>query len=301
MVLKVEVRTPGTVLVGRSTLLRRFGVPTGGPFDQESAALANALCGNQSDASVLEISISEVCLSLEDGNDHGLIAAVGAGWGSRLRILSGQTIFVGPRGGERVYLAILGGFGSQQNHAPIEPVHLSIGEHRYALATTNNNDIQLSDSLLSLNRHQVSMIPGPHYSELGAPTSIRAKIGNSRSRAGVRLDAGREPHSIELKSEPAQPGTVQVTPSGQILVTGPDGPTTGGYPKLGYIYAADFDKVGQWTLGDKVEILTGNIDEAIALRRKTQQALTLKCDLIRRVLFDKTVDEPSKFTWFNNS
>lgn len=52
-----------------------------------------------------------------------------------------------------------------------------------------------------------------------------------------------------VASSPTLPGTVQVTPSGQLIVSLADGPTMGGYPRLGLVDAADLGRLAQGGAG----------------------------------------------------
>ena len=57
-------------------------------------------------------------------------------------------------------------------------------------------------------------------------------------------------------------GTIQVPPSGSPIILGPDGPTVGGYAKLGAVCRADWDRLGQLKPGDKVSFPKVSVDEA---------------------------------------
>src|SRR5829696_8834898 len=62
-------------------------------------------------------------------------------------------------------------------------------------------------------------------------------------------------------------GSVQVPGHGRPLVLLADCQTTGGYPKIATVIAADLMKVGQRRPGDRIEFAF--VDEAEALRRST--------------------------------
>jgi allophanate hydrolase subunit 2 len=53
---------------------------------------------------------------------------------------------------------------------------------------------------------------------------------------GYRLEGARiNPPLCEMCSEPQIVGSIQVPPNGQPIVTMRDGPTVGGYPKIGIV------------------------------------------------------------------
>lgn len=59
------------------------------------------------------------------------------------------------------------------------------------------------------------------------------------SRMGFRCDSTIPGQPSNAVSEPVCPGMLQLTPSGQVIILGPDGPVTGGYHKLGVMIEAD--------------------------------------------------------------
>jgi allophanate hydrolase subunit 2 len=56
------------------------------------------------------------------------------------------------------------------------------------------------------------------------------------------------------------PGSVQVPPDGQPIVTLADGPTTGGYPKIATVLSADLPRLAQLVPGQarvRFEVVRG--------------------------------------------
>lgn len=81
-------------------------------------------------------------------------------------------------------------------------------------------------------------------------------LSRSFSRAGVRLE-GLSPESVpERPSEPSCVGAIQRTPSGELILIGPDGPTIGGYPKLGFIIEADLHLIPRLKISQKVDLIS---------------------------------------------
>lgn len=68
------------------------------------------------------------------------------------------------------------------------------------------------------------------------------------------------------RSEPATPGLIQVTPDGTVVIHGPDGPTIGGYSRLGVVASADFWRVGQLTPAEQVALTPISLEAAHELR-----------------------------------
>jgi antagonist of KipI len=71
-------------------------------------------------------------------------------------------------------------------------------------------------------------------------------VSPQSDRVGYRLSGEAVTHEIrELISEPVIPGTIQVPESGQPIITMRDGPTIGGYAKLGVVDERDISWLAQ--------------------------------------------------------
>lgn len=98
------------------------------------------------------------------------------------------------------------------------------------------------------------MVAGPHLA-LGR---IDADVVET-SRIGVRLrprssDAAASAPS-DLPSIGVLPGTIQVLPSGDWMVLGPDAGTMGGYPVVGVLAGDDLDRWAHVQPGDQVDLV----------------------------------------------
>jgi allophanate hydrolase subunit 2 len=89
----------------------------------------------------------------------------------------------------------------------------------------------------------------------------------SIARSGARLAGGPIPAAGSVPSMPTIPGAIQVTPSGEVLVLGPDGGLTGGYPVVAVVTTAELDRLSLLRTGEAVTFRTVEIDEAVAARR----------------------------------
>lgn len=87
------------------------------------------------------------------------------------------------------------------------------------------------------------------------------RVSAQTNRVGARLEGARpmercEP-GRELPSEPAVRGALQVPPSGQPVLFGPDHPVTGGYPVVACVAAHHLDLAGQLPPGALVRFRAG--------------------------------------------
>jgi allophanate hydrolase subunit 2 len=98
----------------------------------------------------------------------------------------------------------------------------------------------------------VRAVPGPQADHF-PPAALERffgeawTVGPASDRVGCRL---RGPHldhvgPTEILSDGMVAGAIQVPPDGQPIVMLADGPTTGGYPKVATVIAADLPRLAQ--------------------------------------------------------
>ena len=68
-------------------------------------------------------------------------------------------------------------------------------------------------------------------------------------------------------------GAVQVPPDGQPIILSVDQQTTGGYPKIANMIAADMHRVGQLRPRDEVRFAEVSIADAVRALREQEQSL----------------------------
>lgn len=242
---------------------RRFGLPASGAMDFYSMGWANRLLGNALNAPVLELAFQGVKLEfLRDA----WIACCGADmdaslepWSARLvsagEILSFRRNISGVYG----YLAVLGGwkadtwFGSHSvNSRALLGRSLQEGDQLYSrlgnccqgFGGTKRRIVSLGAQRDFSRSRVVRVFKGLQFDDF-APEEVASFVSNKwiisprSDRTGYRLDGGEIKTTRVISSEPTLPGSVQVTPSGQPIVTLNDGPTVGGYPKIALVHPND--------------------------------------------------------------
>jgi 5-oxoprolinase (ATP-hydrolysing) subunit C len=104
--------------------------------------------------------------------------------------------------------------------------------------------------------HLVRYVPGPH---LPADVLDRAWKVTSAARSGTRLRADSLTDltglTASLPSLPVIPGVIQVTPSGEAIILGPDSGVTGGYPVAGVVITADLHLVAHFPAGSTMRLI----------------------------------------------
>lgn len=242
-------RPEGLRPVSRQTGRRKFGVPDGGPFDTVSARLANALLGLDKNAPLYELTLFGGVFGAETDQIVSVVGApchVNVGYGDgpgdrAFRLPAGRTLRVSGTGvGARVYLA---------SRAWTHP---------------ERSDLRLADSPPSIAEGPLKLLPGPASSlvTMADLTAAKWTVSLDSDRVGIRCQGPVIGDGRELPSEPACLGAVQLTPSGTLLIVGPDGPTLGGYPKIGVVATVDHDRLAQLRPGAPIRFELVTLDEA---------------------------------------
>lgn len=263
---------------------RHFGVPPGGAFDRESHRLAVALVG-KSEGTTLELPmLGGVFECIEDdfvavvGADGRLElngklirtnAAIPLQRGARLSILPSDR-------GVRVYLASARGWNVE------DPLGSASGVEPNRILKTSSTIDNLNRQVRrlgfwpdSLRERPLRFVPGPQArrQDLTSLASVSFQVGLASNRVGIRLEGGRFEPATEIPSEPSCFGAVQLAPSGELLIHGPDGPTIGGYPKIAVVIGADHDRLGQLRPQDEVTFEQVSLEDAVELRKREEARL----------------------------
>src|SRR5262249_42953092 len=101
--------------------------------------------------------------------------------------------------------------------------------------------------------------PGPQWDSF-APAerdgffAAEWTVSSQSDRVGYRLSGpALQPHAAQILSEPVRVGSIQVPENGQPIVTMLDGPTAGGYPKIGLVDSSDVSWLAQCRPGQKIK------------------------------------------------
>jgi UPF0271 protein len=253
-----------------------MGVPPSGALDPTLRAIANRLCGNQDEATVLEM--IGMGPALEVLADRLRIALAGdvslhiderpaASWQSHT-LVKGQTLAVGAIARQRAaYLAIQGGFaapsimGSRSTYARAG-LGLVLSEG-LSLSANESGPIEGPERFLPAPAFpppdRLRVIPGPEFDAFTQDAQrvffeTVWQIGHLSDRMGLRLQGPRLSHShgADIPTEGVVMGAIQVPGDGQPILLLNDHQTTGGYAKIACVISADLAKAGRLAVGQKV-------------------------------------------------
>ena len=262
--------------------LQSRGVPVAGPMDPVSHRLANALVGNtrrrrrRSKSTLLGPEL--------EFDDERLVAVAGAEFDVDARrtrrsppnapfvVAAGSHLRFGARrAGARAYLAVAGGIdvppvlGSRATHlvsamgglggraleagdrVPLGRSRRASHGHGAAAADRRPSRCRIGDATIA----RAAGAAGATASRADALATfcsrLRTSVGHNSDRMGFRLDGPRLMHArgADIISDATPLGALQVPASGQPILLMADRQTTGGYPKIATVIAADIGLAGQ--------------------------------------------------------
>lgn len=275
----VEVLEPGLYSTvqdrGRFGFME-YGVPVSGVMDSYAAGLANLLLKNPADAAVLEITFlgpklkfsKTTTIAITGADLQPVINGRAINNNQVVSIHAGEELHFGKRKyGNRSYLAVQGGFLTEQvlnsrswydgitcfsrlekgmklrygkGSEGISPSHAGIKSGAYLTAVG------------------VETFPGPEFELLSAEKKIMLQksffnIGKNSNRMGIQLEGVLKNALDPILTGPVVPGTVQLTPSGTLIILMKDGQTTGGYPRILQLTERGINTVAQKIVGEKLQ------------------------------------------------
>ncbi|MFN0213293.1 MAG: 5-oxoprolinase subunit PxpB [Saprospiraceae bacterium] len=274
---------------------RASGVPISGAMDLPALYTANALLCNTENAATIECTMGGL---LMQSNKNTHIALTGAGTAlinqsnvplyQRLAVFKNDVLEIryNPLG-IRTYLAVRGGFqaASRMNSKSVcpgagigSPLKKEDGlwfdkEHRSEFGTVA--PLQAAPHLSCIR-----VCPGPEQDWMSTESVRRFyaqpfTLSNRCDRMGFHLQADpllmNEPR--EMLSSAVTKGTLQLTPSGQLILLMNDCQTTGGYPRVGQVAAVDLPAVAQLSPGECITFTPVSFAEAEALYLQQQKAM----------------------------
>lgn len=287
-VLGIDSAGLGASLQGLGVLgWRRFGVPPGGAMDDHAATFANRLLDNPPEAPVLELLLQGAALTMLD---DAWIALTGAEAGANfelwraVHVSKGDVIrFPQNRSGVWSYLAVEGGFDADTDSvASAAPSRHRIGTPLNA-GTVLRRKMPLHFKLpsgvagrsVAWDEIRAYDLPpvfrlwrGPQWDAFDPKERMilfatEWKVTPQSNRVGYRLEGARlKPRRGEIISEPVRIGTVQVPENGSPIVTMRDGPTVGGYPKIGMVDPGQVAWLAQCRPGQALKFQPAQPDEA---------------------------------------
>ena len=253
-----------------------YGVPISGAMDQRASRLANAVLGNSENEPVLEFTLTGPTIQFKEDT---VICITGAHMSPKLNateISQNKAVEVKTNDilsfgscieGTRSYLAVRGGFnlkkvlGSYSMFGGItDSKKLIKGE---VLEINSSKQMKKPKASLKvngdyLNEKKLSVFKGPEFDLLSATLkkkllNQRFTISNKNNRMGYQLTEKLKNNLSPIITSLVLPGTVQLTPSGVLIILMRDCQTTGGYPRILQLSESAINILAQKTSKDIIE------------------------------------------------
>jgi antagonist of KipI len=278
---------------------RQFGVSLGGALDAFALRVANLLVGNEESVAGLEITLGGLQLRFADqrivawcgGEFDVRVGSISVPAGHAALINAGEELkFNHPKTGCRCWLAISGGidaptvlgsrstdlrasFGGFEGRAVRDGDELPLGNFRRSQTAAAGRISSWSApepwSQTASANPILQVVRGPDWDRFGASTLQRFTsesfaVSPDSDRMGVRFDGPELQRSddVDLISEAASPGTIQVPPSGRPILLLGDCQTIGGYPKIAHVITFDLPVAAQLRAGDHVRFSEVSLSDA---------------------------------------
>lgn len=263
------------------------GIPSSGPADPVSHAIANHLVGNHASTTGIEITYGPFSVEFQASAAIALTGAVAptslngrvVSFHETLFVKQGDFLEVGrPDHGLRTYLAISGGVVGDE-FLGSESTYIPAGLGGFDGRALRSGDV-VETSPRTKPRRETT--PETLHFPLGNSFALRASEGpdytgdcthlwteqykatRRASRIGIELDgAFPKIHSIaNLPSAGIFPGALQLPPQGRGFLLLPDCQTTGGYPHILQVNRSDRHLLGQIRPGDSILFLHRTREQA---------------------------------------
>jgi KipI family sensor histidine kinase inhibitor len=281
-----------------------LGVSAAGASDVVSLRIGNWLVGNPEGAAALEMTLAGGMFAFSAG---GVIALAGADFEpsidglrvplySAIEVRQGQTLKCGAtRSGARCYLTVAGGFAGPKVLGS-RSTHLTTG-----LGGLEGRALRVDDALLIgetpgdavrgrrfprdvaaalLRRDVLRVTRGAQWDWFGqdawnAFLASTYAVSESSSRMGLRLRGAplSAPRQGSMLTEGVSLGALQVPPDGNPILSFVEHQTTGGYPQIACVIAADLHRAGQLRPRDELRFEEVTVAEAHELMRQQEVAL----------------------------
>lgn len=285
-----------------------LGIQHNGMMDSASGCTANIVAGNVPGEALLEMHFPAASVRFDKSC---IIGIAGADFSAHINSIPVpiQTPILVPEGavlefrqwkrGARVYLAVGGGLNIKPwlNSAS---TNLAAGAGGYNGRALRGGDVIGFKQSMKLNTNQVRILPwhadleaihaaGPirfiRGSEYGLLTDCAETIleGNSflvsaqSNRMGYRLTGTPLPvkETRSMISSGVTRGTIQLLPSGQLVILMADHQTTGGYPRIGHVVLADIPRLAQMPVNSSLRFEATSPENAETLLKTQNHHLQL--------------------------
>lgn len=256
-----------------------IGVPISGAMDAYSAKIGNQLVQNDENEAVIEITFGgakfqfnqKTQISITGANFSPMIDGVSIKMHTSLSVGKDSILSFGKRiNGARSYLCVHGGIQSdvvlksRSFYKGITVANsLEKGDQLNAVKSSSsgksvNAKIKFPDGQFSSQNIHCSK--GPEFDSLTSKQKEELlhkeySISNDNNRMGYRLNEVLHNDLKPILTSGVLPGTVQLTPSGKMIILMRDCQVTGGYPRILQLTEKSICQLAQKTTSDRISFV----------------------------------------------
>ena len=265
---------------GRNNL-NHIGIPSSGAMDKRNYVLANSLVGNKIDFPVIEFAYQGPLVRYRGKKINFVITGdvmfkiikkdneINGNCYETYNIEDGDQIdIISTNKSVYGYFAISGEFNLnfQWGSCSINTT-AKIGSNKgkklqdtqkIEIININSNQIQKKLNYINTRLEKIRVIKGTnfnYFSNEGKKIFFEKEfiISKLSDRMGMRLEGPNIENIVEtnIRSEGLIKGVIQITADGNPIIMLSDYGTIGGYPKIGVVISADYDKLVQLSPGSK--------------------------------------------------
>ena len=245
------------------------GVPVSGAMDSYAADLSNIILNNSLDSAVIEFTtggckfqfLEKTVICMAGGNFTAKINDKIITLNTRTIVHKNDILSLGKINfGVRTYLAVKGGFLSEKKLGSrsfyqnitkyftikknmIIPYSIFLGDFK-----TSNTSVKIDEN--HFNSKIITCFKGPEFFLLNKHQQEQLltqnfSISKDNNRMGYKLEEVLENNLAQILTSSVMPGTVQLTPSGTLIVLMRDCQVTGGYPRVLQLTEASINEFAQ--------------------------------------------------------
>ena len=280
--------------LGRKNLYH-IGIPFSGAMDNRNYLLANKLTGNDHNDPVIEFAYQgphlkyhgdklnvvitgDVTFKIKKGNN----SINGECYQSFILENNDELDIISTNKSVYGYLAINGKFdlkfqwsscstNTKANIGSNNGKKLSV-KQKIDIKEINQNFVSKRLNYINSKIENIRVIKGTnfdYFSEEGKKNFFKNefKVSKLSDRMGMRLEGKKIENIVDtnIRSEGLIKGVIQVPADGNPIIMLSDHGTIGGYPKIGVVISADYDKLVQLTPGSSVKFQEVDLNSAETL------------------------------------
>lgn len=255
---------------------RKYGIPVSGYMDSYTATAANTILGNEPTEPLIEFAllgpkllVLEPCVICITGpNVFATVDGETLATYKEISLKKGVVLDIKQvKDGMRGYLAIQGGIVAEK----------IMGSYSFYTTLSQKNEIvndgviiparksislkkRVKDDNSNIFSNKILVSKGPEFELLSTTAKEKLlkldfSISAQSNRMAILLETEETIEGGQILSSPVQPGTVQLTPSGKLIVLMRDAQTTGGYYRVFQLSENAINTISQKSPTSKIQFL----------------------------------------------